>query len=80
MLALIEQAYYLDIEKAHEVAKLGVDKNPNSSWAWLSYAHVLLGLHREECLEAITRFAELEPLEMLSQLKCGVGVWLCGTA
>ena len=78
LLAVIKMSYYWDRGKAYELAKLGVERAPNSWWAWTSYAYVLLSLgRREESLEAVQRFGELEPLEMLSLLNVA---WVNGCA
>ena len=78
VLALIEMSYYWDREKAYELAKVGVERSPSSGWAWTSYAFVLLSLgRREESVEAVQRFGELEPLEMLALLNVA---WVNGCA
>jgi len=78
ILAVIEMSYYWDREKAYELAKLGVQRAPSSGLAWTSYAIVLLSLgKREESLEAVQKFSELEPLEVLSLLNV---VWVNGYA
>lgn len=67
ILALLECWYDWDWERAEEEARIGVEQEPNSYFAWLACANLLgpLGRH-EECLAAVDRLLELDPLDFVS--------------
>ena len=66
-LASVECMYYWEWEKAEEVARTGVERDPNSFLAWVGYANVLCALgRREECMSAVERYVELDPLSVFT--------------
>ncbi len=77
-LALVEGWYYWHWKRAQESAKLGVERDPNSYFAWFAYANVFGPVGEfQEAIAGADKLLELDPLHWVTYVQLG---WHYGTA